>query len=71
MILLMVWVNVNVYLLLFGSELNMAIRRVRIEKLLSDELKKEASNYHSQSSEPSLESDEDHMRKFNSEEKKD
>ncbi|ALR29986.1 ribonuclease BN [Chryseobacterium sp. IHB B 17019] len=71
MILLMVWVNVNVYLLLFGSELNMAIRRVRIEKLLSDELKKEASNYHSQNSEPSLESDEDHMRKFNSEEKKD
>ena len=41
MILLMVWVNVNVYLLLFGNELNMAIRKVRVEKLLSDELKKE------------------------------
>lgn len=40
MILLMVWVNVNVYLLLFGNELNMAIRKVRIEKLLADELKK-------------------------------
>jgi membrane protein len=38
MILLMVWVNVNVYLLLFGNELNMAIRKLRIEKLLSDEI---------------------------------
>lgn len=43
MILLMVWVNVNVYLLLFGNELNMAIRKLRIEKLLSDELKKSQS----------------------------
>lgn len=40
MILLMVWVNVNVYLLLFGNELNLAIRKLRIEKLLSDQLKK-------------------------------
>lgn len=38
MILLMIWVNVNVYLLLFGNELNMAIRKVRIRKILSDEL---------------------------------
>lgn len=45
MILLMVWVNVNVYLLLFGNELNLAIRRVRIDKLVSDELKKEAEHY--------------------------
>lgn len=43
MILLMVWVNVNVYLLLFGNELNMAIRKVRIEKLLSDELRRSRS----------------------------
>jgi membrane protein len=40
MILLMIWVNVNVYLLLFGNELNMAIRKLRIEKLLADELRK-------------------------------
>ncbi|MEC5395003.1 YihY/virulence factor BrkB family protein [Bergeyella sp. RCAD1439] len=39
MILLMVWVNVNVYLLLFGSELNLAIRRVRMEKLYSERQK--------------------------------
>ncbi|WOC50987.1 membrane protein [Bergeyella porcorum] len=40
MILLMVWVNVNVYLLLFGNELNLAIRRVRLEKLLTEQKKK-------------------------------
>lgn len=47
MILLMVWVNVNVYLLLFGNELNMALRKLRVEKLLSDELKKETHKSHS------------------------
>jgi len=62
MILLMVWVNVNVYLLLFGNELNMALRKLRVEKLLSDELKKEASHYQSNNSEPSFDSDEEHIR---------
>ncbi|MCF2219483.1 YihY/virulence factor BrkB family protein [Chryseobacterium sp. PS-8] len=64
MILLMVWVNVNVYLLLFGNELNMALRKVRIEKLLSDELKKEAKGYHAKNSEPDLEGDENHKWKL-------
>ena len=41
MILLMVWVNVNVYLLLFGNELNLAIRRMRIEKLIADQIARE------------------------------
>lgn len=45
MILLMVWVNVNVYLLLFGNELNLAIRRVRMEKLVSDRLKMNIENF--------------------------
>jgi membrane protein len=62
MILLMVWVNVNVYLLLFGNELNMALRKLRIEKLLSDEIKREAKNYHSEQSEPNLDSDDEHKR---------
>lgn len=62
MILLMVWVNVNVYLLLFGNELNMAIRKLRIEKLLSDELAKEALYYHAKNTEPDLNIDEDHRR---------
>ncbi|QQQ29381.1 YihY/virulence factor BrkB family protein [Chryseobacterium indoltheticum] len=64
MILLMVWVNVNVYLLLFGNELNMALRKLRIEKLLSDEIKRETKNYHSENSEPNLESDDDHKRPY-------
>ncbi|MGN7866277.1 MULTISPECIES: YihY/virulence factor BrkB family protein [Chryseobacterium] len=64
MILLMVWVNVNVYLLLFGNELNMAIRKLRIEKLLSDEIQKEAVQYHTPISEPDFESNEDHKRKL-------
>ncbi|MGU3376902.1 YihY/virulence factor BrkB family protein [Chryseobacterium sp. M5A1_1a] len=64
MILLMVWVNVNVYLLLFGNELNMAIRKVRIEKLLSDEIQKETIHYHSQITEPNFDSDEEHQRKL-------
>ncbi|MBK1895963.1 YihY/virulence factor BrkB family protein [Chryseobacterium paridis] len=63
MILLMVWVNVNVYLLLFGNELNMAIRKLRIEKLLSDELKKETSSYSMKDTDPNLEINEEHMRK--------
>ncbi|MFC6268081.1 YihY/virulence factor BrkB family protein [Frigoriflavimonas asaccharolytica] len=39
MILMMVWVNVNVYLLLFGNELNFALRTARLEKLSLDEMK--------------------------------
>lgn len=46
MILMMVWVNVNVYLLLFGNELNFALRRLRLEKLISDEMKKDIEDYH-------------------------
>lgn len=64
MILLMVWVNVNVYLLLFGNELNMALRKLRIEKLLSDEIKREAENYHAEKTEPNLESDDEHKRPY-------
>ena len=46
MILMMIWVNVNVYLLLFGNELNFALRRLRLEKLISDEMKKDIEDYH-------------------------
>ncbi|MDM1553488.1 YihY/virulence factor BrkB family protein [Chryseobacterium indologenes] len=69
MILLMVWVNVNVYLLLFGNELNMAIRKLRIEKLLSDEIQKETVHYHSAITEPDFESDEQHRRKLEDQKK--
>ncbi|CAH0166390.1 YihY/virulence factor BrkB family protein [Chryseobacterium sp. WG14] len=64
MILLMVWVNVNVYLLLFGNELNMAIRKLRIEKLLSDEIQKETTHYHSQITEPDFENNKEHQWKM-------
>jgi len=64
MILLMVWVNVNVYLLLFGNELNMAIRKLRIEKLLCDEIQRETIHYHTQITEPDFDGDEEHKRKL-------
>lgn len=66
MILLMIWVNVNVYLLLFGNELNMALRKLRIEKLLSDEIKKDAENFKSKIPEPNLDGDEEHKRSYES-----
>ncbi|MBP2616232.1 YihY/virulence factor BrkB family protein [Chryseobacterium jejuense] len=69
MILLMVWVNVNVYLLLFGNELNMAIRKLRIEKLLSDEIQKETVYYHAPITEPDFENDEEHQRKLEDQKK--
>ena len=69
MILLMVWVNVNVYLLLFGNELNMAIRKLRIEKLLSDEIQKETVQYLGQVTEPDFEGDEEHRRKLENQKK--
>lgn len=64
MILLMVWINVNVYLLLFGNELNMALRKLRIEKLLSDQLKKESSEH------STMADHENHLKKRKSTQKK-
>ena len=37
-ILVMVWVNVNVFLILLGNELNLAIKKLRLEKMLRDEM---------------------------------
>ncbi|WP_262147681.1 YihY/virulence factor BrkB family protein [Chryseobacterium foetidum] len=70
MILLMVWINVNVYLLLFGNELNMALRKLRVEKLLADELKNEADQYISTTFEPSFDGDDEHTRKIDLKQKK-
>lgn len=36
-ILVMVWVNINIVLILLGNELNIAIKKVRIEKMMADE----------------------------------
>lgn len=37
-ILVMVWINLNIILVLLGNELNIAIKKVRVEKIMSDEL---------------------------------
>ncbi|WP_312822150.1 YihY/virulence factor BrkB family protein [Epilithonimonas sp.] len=37
-ILVMIWINVNVFLVLMGNELNLAIKRVKLEKLVRDEM---------------------------------
>ena len=37
-ILVMVWENVNIILILLGNELNIAIKKVRVEKMISDEM---------------------------------
>lgn len=38
-ILVMVWVNLNIILILLGNQLNIAIKRVRVEKMIADELR--------------------------------
>ena len=37
-ILVMIWVNINIILILLGNELNIAIKKVRVEKMISDEM---------------------------------
>lgn len=40
-LIFMVWININIILMLLGNELNIAIKKVRMEKLISDEMKLE------------------------------
>ena len=47
----------------------MALRNLRIEKLLSDEIQKETSEYHAQIAEPDFEGDEEHKRKLENQKK--
>ena len=44
-ILVMVWVNINIILILLGNELNIAIKKVRVEKMIADEMKLNAQNF--------------------------
>lgn len=37
-ILVMVWVNINIILILLGNELNIAIKKVRVEKMMAEEI---------------------------------
>ncbi|MBU4537837.1 MAG: YihY/virulence factor BrkB family protein [Weeksellaceae bacterium] len=44
-ILVMVWVNLNIILILLGNELNIAIKKVRVEKMIADEVKLNALHF--------------------------
>ena len=44
-ILVMVWVNLNIILILLGNELNIAIKKVRVEKMIADEMKNNAQQF--------------------------
>ena len=44
-ILVMVWVNINIILILLGNELNIAIKKVRVEKMIADEVKLNAQYF--------------------------
>ena len=37
-IVVMIWVNINIMLMLLGNELNLTIRKVRLEKMIADEI---------------------------------
>ena len=37
-ILVMVWVNINIILILLGNELNIAIKKVRVDKMIAEEM---------------------------------
>lgn len=46
-ILVMVWVNINIILILLGNELNIAIKKVRVDKMIGDEMKSNHLQYDS------------------------
>lgn len=44
-ILVMAWINLNIILVLLGNELNIAIKKVRVEKIMSEEIGTFDDNY--------------------------
>lgn len=44
-ILVMVWININIILVLLGNELNIAIKKVRVDKLMAEEIGSFDDNY--------------------------
>ncbi len=57
-ILVMIWVNINIILILLGNELNIAIKKVRLEKMIADEMiATELSTYTSADEKPPSETD--------------
>ena len=59
-ILVMVWVNINIILILLGNELNIAIKKVRVEKMIADEVKLNAQFFDSNILPDMEEADESH-----------
>lgn len=47
-ILAMVWVNINIILILLGNQLNIAIKKVRVEKMIADEMMSSNVDYNSE-----------------------
>lgn len=43
-LLVMVWVNMNIMMILLGNELNIAIKKVRVEKMIADEMAMNTEN---------------------------
>lgn len=56
-ILIMIWVNINIILILLGNELNLAIKKVRMDKMIADEMRTDFDNFNSEnvSNNPKLE----------------
>ncbi|RQP11982.1 MAG: YihY/virulence factor BrkB family protein [Chryseobacterium sp.] len=44
-LLLMIWVNVNIVLILFGNELNIAIKKIKTEKIIADAVDESVNNF--------------------------
>ncbi|MEC5156747.1 YihY/virulence factor BrkB family protein [Chryseobacterium sp. MP_3.2] len=47
-ILVMIWVNINIILILLGNELNLAIKKVRMDKMIADEMRADFENFNSE-----------------------
>ncbi|SFI06397.1 YihY/virulence factor BrkB family protein [Halpernia frigidisoli] len=60
MILLMVWINLNIMVVLLGNELNIAIKKVRVEKIMSEEIGSFDDNYNSSRLPDSPQEEENH-----------
>ena len=53
-IIVMIWVNINMVLMLLGNELNLAIKKVRVEKMMADEIGQDFAELKKESSEDQL-----------------
>ncbi|WP_313503312.1 YihY/virulence factor BrkB family protein [Kaistella carnis] len=63
-ILVMVWVNINIILILLGNELNIAIKKVRVEKMIADEMTASNLEFGSEHDSSNDDRNEDHHIKY-------